>query len=410
MTKNQPTYDIAIIGGGIAGAAIARDATLRGCKVILFEKNTFASGTSSKSSKLIHGGIRYLETAWVHFKKGELKQGWKNFRFVFSSLIESNILRRASPKLIRPIALTIPIYKGTGENRFMVYLGTLLYGLMAFVSGTIKAPQILFSKKAVLKRIPGLNERNLTGGVTIWDHQTNDKKLTETLIENARAQGLKALEHTLVSKYTFLQDKNCYSIETDQAGEKITHLAHKVINASGAWIDQVRKANQEYTKDFIAPIAGAHITVKRFMKHSVILEAADGRIFFVINIKDTARIGTTERLETNPDCVMPSPGEIDYLIEEMNKHFPGKNFSKESILSSDAGIRPLAKPENDLSAHHISREHEVRIGSSGVLHVIGVKITDHRRAAEQVVDMIIEDLRKNSPGLLKKSVTRKAKF
>src|SRR4051812_27932007 len=132
------TFDLAIIGGGIAGAAIARDAALRGFKTVLFEKNTFGSGTSSKSSKLIHGGIRYLEIAWTAFKKGDLREAWKNFRFVFLSLHETHILESIAPDLVRPIRLAIPIYRDQGRGAISVYFGACLYSLLAIFTGNFR--------------------------------------------------------------------------------------------------------------------------------------------------------------------------------------------------------------------------------------------------------------------------------
>src|SRR3989344_9052626 len=151
MAKPEPIFDIAIIGGGIAGTAIARDASLRGARGILFEKSAFGSGTSGKSSKLIHGGIRYLELSWNALKRGQVAEGWKNFCFVISALKESAVLERMAPDLIRPIELVVPVYHNEGRNVWAVYFGTALYGLLALAAGNRRGPRILVGKLAVLK-------------------------------------------------------------------------------------------------------------------------------------------------------------------------------------------------------------------------------------------------------------------
>ena len=390
---DQQIYDIAIIGGGIAGGAIARDAALRDLKVVLFEKNTFGSGTSSKSSKLIHGGIRYLELAWTSLKQGHFIESWKNFRFIFSALKESAILEKIASNLVLPVEFVVPIYKRKDQNAFAVYFGTFLYGLLAFFTGGRKFPKILFRKEAVLKLIPLLNPNNLIGGVIIWDHWTDDKALVEETIRSAVRAGANAREHAFVKSYQLEQNDKIYSLAVEENSGTRVYYARKLVNASGPWVDKIRDFAHEKTEDFIVPVAGSHITVKKFTDHSMVLQADDKRIFFMMNIGDYARVGTTERIHRNPDTVKPTEEEIEYLLCALERYFPGTNFTAEHIISKDAGIRPLAKPQKNLPPHSISREHELRIGPTGVIHVLGVKLTDHRRAGEDVVNRIGKELK-----------------
>lgn len=388
MTLSAPEsmFDVAVIGGGIAGAGIARDAALRGLSVILFEKNKVGSGTSSRSSKLIHGGIRYLDLAWQALLKGRLGAFWKNFRFVSVSLRECRILERIAPHLVRPICLVIPIYRSAGRSPWPIYFGAVVYSLLSLLAGNFHLPRILPSRRAVLKWLPDLAPKGLIGGVAIWDHTADDLELVRAVIASAVKNGAKVHEHAEVKGYRFDPVRDLYELRVLTEGAVRLFLARKLVNASGPWVDRVRAAGGEKGEPLIVPVAGAHVMLKRFVKHSVILQANDKRLFFVINRGDFSRVGTTERIHENPDHVEPTLEEEDYLMEALRRYFPARSFRREDILGRDAGIRPLARPKEALSPHDISREHEIRIGPTGVIHVIGVKLTDHRRAAKQVVD------------------------
>lgn len=386
---SNPVYDVGVIGGGIAGGAVARDAALRGLSVILFEKKSFGSGTSSKSSKLIHGGIRYLETAWEEFLGGHFRDAWKNFRFVFTSLKESRILAGIAPELVRPIPLLIPIIQG-GPNRWTVYGGCWLYYFLSAVTGSGRRPMMLWNKRSVLQRLPGLAPDGIRGGVILWDHWTDDAKLVQETIWSAVRSGAVALEGARVTRFSLNPKTSHYEIAVARDGVMENYFAKKLVNASGPWLDQVRRAGGENKEKFILPVAGSHMNFKKFIPHSVILRAADNRIFFVINSGDISRVGTTERPHENPDEVHPTDAETDYLLEALRRYFPRAGLDRTKIVSSDAAVRPLARPARQKNAHAVAREHEIRTGPTGVLHVIGVKLTDHRRAAEDVVNRLCD--------------------
>jgi glycerol-3-phosphate dehydrogenase len=310
-----------------------------------------------------------------------------------------------APDLIKPIELVIPIYRNEGQNVWAVYLGAAFYGLLALLTGNRKGPRILMGQAAVSKLIPNLNPKNLAGGVVIWDHLTDDKRLVEEIIRSAVTSGAKALEHAIVQNYRFDAANQCYEISAEQNGTPQTYKARKLINASGPWVDKIRTKTGEKTNDFLVPVAGAHITVKRFTDYSVILRAQDERIFFVINMGPHSRIGTTERIHKDPDTVQALDEEVEYLLCALERYFPNVKLGLEDILSKDAGIRPLAKPREARTPHDISREHGIRIGPTGVIHVLGVKLTDHRRAAEEVMDQLVSELRKFNPSIKIKSLT-----
>jgi glycerol-3-phosphate dehydrogenase len=378
--------DIAIIGGGIAGAAIARDASLRGLSVILFEKNTVGSGTSSKTSRLIHGGIRYLEVAWKSLIRFDVMGAARNFLFVLHSLREARLLEKMAPDLIQRHAILIPVYKSDPHHRMEVYLGAFLYGLLGILTGSKSFPRVLSSASAVLHYLPQLNKEGLQGGVLIFDRLTDDLRLVQKIIASAKKEGANVLEHTEVIGYHNDKKEEIFLIQAKIKGQDTLFGAKKLINASGPWVDQVRECGKERKDNFIQPVAGSHIIVKRLTQTSVLLQAQDSRLLFIISDGEESRIGTTERFNSNPDQVKTTPDEIQYLTQSLLKYFPHMPLGHQDILSTQAGVRPLAFRGHNQNASAISREHEIRVSPSGMINVIGVKLTDHRRAAKEVVD------------------------
>ena len=388
MENEAKIYDAAIIGGGIAGAAIARDAALRGLSVVLFEKNTFGSGTSSKSSKLIHGGIRYLEIAWNALKRLDFREFRKNLRFVRLSLKESRILRHIAPDLVISLPLLVPLYKTDKRKPLAVYAGAIAYFLLARLSGEARPPKIFFSKASFLKQLPQLKPEGLKGGVMIWDHLTDDLELVRRTARWAKVHGADCFENTEVVRYE--ADAGVYKISVRQGGQEKNFYSRKLVDAAGPWVDRVRALGNEKNGDYILPVAGSHIEVKKFLPCSVLLQAEDNRVFFVINLKYTARIGTTEWLCRDPDRVTPPNQDVDYLLRSLSRYFPAEKIGSADILKKDAGVRPLAISPSTQDPNQTSRDHEIKTGPTGVLHVLGVKLTDHRRAAEAVVDRLTD--------------------
>lgn len=396
-------YDIAVIGGGIAGAGIARDASLRGLKVVLFEKNSFGSGTSSKSSKLIHGGIRYLELSWNALKKAEFGEAWKNLSFVFLSLKESRVLKKIAPDLVQPLPLLIPIYKSAPRGRLSIFFGATLYFFLGLLSGGVRFPKVFWRRKSVLRQLPELQPEYLRGGILIWDHLTNDLELVKATMDSAARHGAQCMEKAEVIAYEHDQLRNLYVISIWMMdGDTHRFFAKKLINASGPWIDKLRAAHGDKDR-FLIPVAGSHIELPKFINHSVILQARDKRVFFVINIGNRSRVGTTEWDCPDPDSVLVPKSDVEYFLNSLSRYFPSHSFKKEEIISADAGIRPLSASSTSSNLNTLSRDHEIRVDSERVLHVIGVKLTDYRRAAEHAVDILLPDLFRS--GIQKKSLT-----
>lgn len=389
------TYDLAVIGGGIAGCAVARDAALRGLSTAVFEKNVLGSGASCKSSKLIHGGVRYLELAWLDLLRLNLAGAFKNFRFVVSSLRETRVLARTAPGLVRPVRLFVPVYRGRSRSLSAVYAGTWLYGWLSRLAGNDAAVRTFRGPGAALAALPLLEPTNLAGGVEIADYTTDDRHLVLAVAAAARQAGAAFFEHAAVKNWEKTPDGYRLNVNFD-GGEK-TFYARTVVNASGPWIDRTRGKDSSAEDRYVSPVGGSHIEVASFLGRSAILEAGDGRVFFVIERGGRARVGTTEWPAADPDDTRVPESDVDYLLEGLGRYFPFKKWNRSDVLASDAGIRPLAADPSAKNANRVSREHEIRRDADGVFHLAGVKLTDHRRAAEKTVDRVLAALGRRGP-------------
>ncbi len=404
-------FDLIIIGGGITGTGIARDAALRGAKPLLIEKNLLGSGTSSKSSKLIHGGIRYMELAWDGLLNGRLDIFYKNFRFVFLSLRECRRLEYIAPKLVQPLPIIIPIYKHSPRGRITTILGVYLYYFLARFSGHAIKPTAYWTQKSMLQKIPQLDEQDLIGGIQFWDRLTPDQKLVKAIGQSAVENGAIIKEYEQLLEYKHDSQKQVYTIYTeDSNGERKEYKGRALVNAGGPWIDQILKRGLDSSPALVSPVSGCHIETKSFLPTSVLLQAKDKRIFFCINIDDKARIGTTETSQSNPDLVHATTYEIEYLLDAVNRYFPKVNILPTDIINSDAGIRPLFKTRQSKTANSISRDHEIVQTTTGIWNMVGVKLTDHRRAAEEFMNIIHADLIKFNPNISPKSTTGQTKL
>jgi glycerol-3-phosphate dehydrogenase len=237
----------------------------------------------------------------------------------------------------------------------------------------------------------------------VLDHLTDDRALVNATIASARRHGAQCEEHAEVLSYRHDPERNLYEV---LVGKK-KYVCRKLVNASGAWVDELRARAKERGRDLVLPVAGAHVNTRPFLSRSVLLQAPDGRFFFVIHLPGLCRIGTTERLNKDPDRVEATKQEVDYLLASAARYFPGARLSKKDLLSTDAGVRPLAAPRFEKDPNQVSREHEIRVGPSGVIHVLGVKLTDHRRAAQEVLDRLMPSLLPYHPKARRRTSTHK---
>lgn len=378
-------YDIAVIGGGINGAGIARDAALRGLSVILLEKSDFGGGTTSWSSRLIHGGLRYLE-------HGEIP-------LVFESLHERRRLRLLAGHLVDELKLTIPIYKNSRRGRFIVRLGMLAYDLLSL--GKRLPAHRMLSARELLREEPGLNEAGLVGGAQYYDAQvTYAERLVIENIIAAEEAGAVVRNYCPVIGIN-IRDNRVRSVEyrDGASGREVEVGARTVINAAGPWVDRVNATVNREMQGVMGGTKGSHIVVGRFAgapSSAFYVEAReDGRPFFIIPWNDQYLIGTTDiRFSGDPGDVYASEEEIDYLLTETNAAFPSANLTRADIHFSYAGVRPLPRqdkgPESAITRKHIILRHKKQ--ADGLFSIIGGKLTTYRHLAEQAVNKAVRQL------------------
>jgi glycerol-3-phosphate dehydrogenase len=364
-------FDLAVVGGGINGTGIARDAALRGKSVILLEKDDFAQGTSSRSSKMIHGGIRYLEQA--------------RLGLVYESLRERHLLLKLAPHLVRPQVFILPIYAGARRGPRMIRLGLFLYDKLSL--GRRPGKCRFLSPAQALERVPALLPEGLLGAGLYYDAVMDDARLVlanavATVEESSgRADEVVIRNHARVT--AIRPGSPCsLTVHDHLTGREDIVQAHCVVKALGPWSDPGR----------LVPSKGVHIVLPAFpMPDGLLLtHSGDGRVFFLIPWLGRTVIGTTEtEFPGKPDDLRVEPGEVAYLLREVQRLFPGLRISSRDILGTFAGIRPLARDSGMLAGRSpgaVSRVHKIIDDGSGVVSVFGGKYTTYRAVAKDVVD------------------------
>ncbi|MCB9614921.1 MAG: glycerol-3-phosphate dehydrogenase [Sandaracinus sp.] len=382
--------DVLVVGGGITGTGIARDAVRRGLSVALVEMNDFAYGTSSRSSKLVHGGLRYLE-------HGELAM-------VFESVSERRILMDLAPHLVNPLGFLFPVYKGSRHNLFVINTGMWLYdGLSLFRSPKIHRN---LKPKDVAELEPALDRDGLKGAPLYYDCSTDDARLTLETALDAAEQGATVCTGAKVKRFLKGDDGriNGALVEDTLGGQGTKEIRAKVvINATGPWTDSTRALSsipgQEHKK-VLRPTKGVHIVVeasKLPVQHAVVcFHPTDERVLFALPWGDRTYIGTTDTdFEGDPKDVHATLEDVDYLIDASNAYFPNHQIARADVIATWAGLRPLVAPPQKagMSESDVSREHEILVGRDGLLTIAGGKLTTYRRMAGEVVDTAVKLLR-----------------
>ena len=373
------TFDILIIGGGITGAGIARDAAMRGLKVALVEKKDFASGTSSKSSKLIHGGLRYLE------------QG--DFKLVFEACHERKILTHIAPHLVKPIQFIIPIYRGGFRGRFKIKLGMAIYDFLAGFQNIGRHGML--NKRRVLELEPAINPEGLIGGASFFDCQMNDARLCLENILSAKEKGAVCLNY--VKAYGFIKENGKVigaQVKDLPSSEKLEVRAKVIINASGPWADDILLLSDPNHIKRLRPTKGVHLVLHNFKPNNAILSStrSDGRMFFILPWGRNSLIGTTDTdYSLDLDRVSVEKRDVDYLLDETNRILTAAKIAPESIIAAFAGVRPLLSASGRASS--ISREHAILESPSGIISVLGGKYTTYRLMAKESVDRAVKRLK-----------------
>jgi len=375
-------FDLLVIGGGITGCGIARDAALRGLDVALVEKDDFASGTSSRSSRLIHGGVRYLEHGHV--------------RLVFESSAERRRLLSLAPHLVRPLAFTWPVYAGARIPRWKLGAGLLLYDALAMFRNVVRHRRL--NAAGVLAREPNLRHDGLRGGAVYFDASTDDARLTLANVLDARAARAVTVNHAEARELRIEKGIVRGAMVVDRLAEGSRELEVKasiVVNATGPWSDRLRVLDHAM-RPAVRGSKGAHIVVERGRVGNsgaiTLLSPADGRVLFVLPSGEHTIIGTTDTFTSeSPDEVRASVDDVTYLLNAANSFFPNAHLLSRDVISAWAGIRPLI-PTDDATPRAASREHEITVSEHGLVSITGGKLTTYRVMAAEVVDTVVKRL------------------
>ena len=373
--------DLLVIGGGIVGAGVARDAAMRGLRVVLVEQQDLAFGTSSRSSKLVHGGLRYLE-------QGE-------FSLVFESVSERRVLMEIAPHLVTPLGFLFPVYQGAKLGPFALNLGMWLYdGLSLFRSPKIHKK---LSARDVAEEEPSLCRDGLRGAPLYYDCATDDARLTLETALDAQAHGATLLTWTKVVDFLRHPSGRITGVRAKRAfdGEMVDLEARVVINATGPWTDAVRDPGNAKAP-LLRPTKGVHVVVPRErlpLRHAVVCSHPDDkRVLFALPWGDRSYIGTTDTDYTgDPADVACDAADVTYLLACMARYFPGARLTADDILATWAGLRPLISSEG--SASNVSREHEIVVDADGLITIAGGKLTTYRKMSAEVVDRAVAMLR-----------------
>ncbi len=377
--EDPKRYDIAIIGGGATGLGIALDAALRGFKVVLVESHDFAKGTSSRATKLVHGGVRYLA------------QG--NISLVREALHERSTLLHNAPHIAQPLPFVMPSYKFWETPFYGV--GLKMYDALAGKAG-LGATEFLNAKQT-LHCLPTLQKTGLKGGVKYWDGQFDDARLALALARSAAKEGASLVNYCRATKLIHEAGK-LVGLECQDQETGISHKisARCVINATGVWVDEIRQQDGEAVKDIVAPSQGVHVVVDReFMPtdHAMLIpKTADGRVLFAVPWLGKTILGTTdtprEDLAREPE---PFKEELEFILNE-SANYLSKAPTRADVKSIWVGLRPLVKPSQDdgENTKKLSREHTVLVSKSGLVTVTGGKWTTYRAMAEDVLAQCFE--------------------
>ncbi len=378
-------FDLLVIGGGITGAGVARDAARRGLDVAVVEAEDFAAGTSSRSSRLIHGGVRYLEHGYLHL--------------VWESSHERRRLLQNAPHLVRPLRFTWPVYRGARVRRWQLAAALTMYDALAMFRNVGRHKRL--GPTGVLQAEPGLAAEGLQGGATYWDAATNDSRLTLANVIDAARHGAVVLNHAPVRSLTFASRHglaNGAEVRDLVGGHTITVRARLVVNCTGPWTDEIVRMEDANAGPAVRGTKGVHIAVKAARVGNVgavtMLSPIDGRVLFTLpGSGGHTIIGTTDSITSeHPSKVRAAAADVRYLLNACNRFFPDARLNEEDVVSAWAGIRPLVAAKNDGDPSSASREHAIQLSPRGVLTATGGKLTTYRAQAEQIVDAAVQRL------------------
>ncbi len=380
VRMNREIFDLLVIGGGITGAGVAREASLRGMTVALVEGKDFASGTSSRSSKLIHGGIRYLENF--------------EFKLVFEALTERKTLFEIAPHLVHPMRFMIPIFKESRVSFFTMGIGMWLYDLLSL----FQAPEIhrRLRAKDTLEAQKELKQNQLIGSYIYYDAYMDDDRLTIETLRSAATHGAAVGNYLKVQNITKSKENYIVDVVDTFKNEHIQLRCNQIISCTGPWTDVFGSQIEKTWQKKLRPTKGIHLILPRNklpLNQAIVMGAEkSSRIIFGIPRGDYTIVGTTDTdFPGNPDGVHSDSADVDYLLQVLKSYFPNSNVNIDDILSSYSGVRPLVKDDSSTPGK-TSREHLIFKDSLGITHVSGGKYTTYRKMADDAVKSILHDL------------------
>jgi glycerol-3-phosphate dehydrogenase len=380
------TWDLLVIGGGITGAGVARDAAGRGLRVALVDAGDIAQGTSSRSSRLIHGGLRYLETF--------------DFRLVFEASAERRRLLALAPHLVHPLPFLFPVFRNGPVGRRKLQAGMWLYDLLSLFRNISR--HRMLSPKAVAAAEPALRSEGVRGAALYYDASVDDARLALANARGAHESGAAVVPHAEVTGFLREGARVAGVRVRDRLGGGVAEVRARVIlNATGPWSDIVRRLADPGTKPRLRTTKGVHIMVpaERLGNRGAITfrSPVDGRVMFVLPWGDFSYVGTTDTdFRGSPADVRADEADVCYLLESANSIFPAARLTAEDVVSTWAGLRPLLAPldtEGGRSESATSREHEIWQDRSGLLNIAGGKLTTYRVMAAEVADEAARILR-----------------
>ncbi len=371
----QQTFDLIIIGGGITGAGIARDAAMRGLSVVLLEKGDFASGTSSRSSKMIHGGLRYLKQLQI--------------RLVRESLREREVLLKTAPHLVHPFPYILPVYEGGPNTRLQLKVGLVAYDLLA---GSRRVEHhTMLSADEVLRMEPALRRDGLRGGFRYYDCLVDDARLTLITIRSAANHGAAVISYAEVTDLERDEERVTGVRFRDHLDGRTGAIKGRVVvNATGPWTDELRAKSE--APPILRPTKGIHLTLPHSslpLSSIVAFSAIDNRLVFAVPLGNCTYAGTTDTDYTaSPDQAQADAADVQYLLDSLNATFQGLQASPSDVISTWAGVRPLVAEEGAPS--DVPRDYDIQIESPGFFSITGGKLTTYRAMAEELLDLVVQ--------------------
>jgi len=390
----EEKFDLIVIGGGVTGAGIALDAASRGMSVALIEKKDFAAGTSSKSTKLIHGGLRYL-------KQFEVK-------LVREVGLERATVHKIAPHLVLPEKMFLPLTEDGTFGKIGTSIGLKVYDMLADVKGDDR--RVMLGKRAAMEAEPLVRKNDLTGAGLYAEYRTDDARLTLELVKTAANYGAQSLNYLSAVDFNYENGKvKSVNVKDELTGEEFVMQSHYVVSAAGPWVDKLRVKDKSMTNKHLFLSKGVHIVVpfdRLPLKQSVYFDIPDGRMMFAIPRLRVTYLGTTDTpYEGDINRVLANMDDVNYLLDATNKMFPEVDLTPEDVESSWAGLRPLIYEEGK-SGSEMSRKDEIFESETGLISIAGGKLTGYRKMAERIVDLVVDKYEDRSKRNFKDCFTR----